>query len=122
MDATNLKLLFTLKITYDTDNVNYLRPLLTIDRITHHLYFYNGVDKIFTLNMHGDVLHIQYEAIDRFHSLKIFAGKHFLNVVSFIMKCFLYFECPYVLLCFCLQIKCIRLGWIKKAEIVVNFE
>jgi hypothetical protein len=75
MDGTNLKLLFTLKITNDMDNVNYLRSLLTFDQITHHLYFYNGLDKIFTLNMHGDILHIQYQAIYRFHSFKIFAGK-----------------------------------------------
>ncbi|CAF1341226.1 unnamed protein product [Rotaria sordida] len=75
MDGTNLKLLFTLKTTNDIDNVNYLRPLLTFDRLAHHLYFYNGLDKIFTLNMHGDILHIQYQAIHRFHSFKIFADK-----------------------------------------------
>jgi len=75
MDGTNLKLLFTLKIINDMDNVNYLRSLLTFDRITHYLYFYNGLDRIFTLNMHGDILHIQYQAIYRFHSFKIFAGK-----------------------------------------------
>jgi hypothetical protein len=90
MDGTNLKLLFTLKTMNDMDNINYLRPLLTFDRITHHLYFYNGLDKIFTLNMHGDILHIQYQATHRFHSFKIFAGKHFrgkktkLNFIVFI--------------------------------------
>jgi len=77
MDGTNLKLLFTFKTMSDIDNVNYLRPLLTFDRITNHLYFYNGLDKIFTLNMHGDILHIQYQATHRFHSFKIFAGKKF---------------------------------------------
>jgi hypothetical protein len=75
MDGLNLKLLFTLKIINDIDNVNYLRSLLTFDQITHNLYFYNGLDRIFTLNMHGDILHIQYQAIYRFHSFKIFAGK-----------------------------------------------
>ncbi|CAF4640268.1 unnamed protein product [Rotaria sp. Silwood1] len=75
MDGTNLKLLFTLKTINDIDNVNYLRPLLTFDRLAHHLYFYNGLDKIYTLNMHGDILHIQYQAIHRFHSFKIFADK-----------------------------------------------
>ena len=75
MDGTNLKLLFTSKIVNDMENVNYLRTLLTFDRITHHLYFYNGLDKIFTLNMHGEVLHVQYQAIYRFHSFKIYAGK-----------------------------------------------
>ncbi|CAF0938219.1 unnamed protein product [Adineta steineri] len=75
MDGTNLKLLFTLKTMNDIDNLNYLRPLLTFDRITHHLYFYNGLDKIFTLNMHGEILHIQHQAIQRFHSFKIFSDK-----------------------------------------------
>ncbi|CAF4450305.1 unnamed protein product, partial [Adineta steineri] len=73
MDGTNLKLLFTLKTMNDIDNLNYLRPLLIFDRITHHLYFYNGLDKIFTLNMHGEILHIQHQAIQRFHSFKIFS-------------------------------------------------
>ncbi|UJR15454.1 hypothetical protein I4U23_002397 [Adineta vaga] len=72
MDGTNLKLLFTIKITND---VNYLQSLLTIDRINHHLYFYNGLDKIFIINIHGDILHVQHEALDRFHSFKIFADK-----------------------------------------------
>jgi hypothetical protein len=75
MDGTNLKLLFTVKTTNDMENSNYLRSLLTIDRINHHLYFYNGFDKIFILNMHGEVLHIQYQTTYRFHSFKIFAGK-----------------------------------------------
>ncbi|UJR31341.1 hypothetical protein I4U23_018836 [Adineta vaga] len=75
MDGTNLKLLFTLKTTNDADNRNYLRPLLTLDRITRHLYFYNGLDRIFTLNMHGEILHIQHQAIHRFHAFKIFADK-----------------------------------------------
>jgi hypothetical protein len=77
MDGTNLKLLFTLKTFSDIDNVNYLRSLLTIDHITHYLYFYNGLDKIFTLNMHGDVLHVQHQTKHQFHSFKIFAGKDF---------------------------------------------
>jgi hypothetical protein len=75
MDGTNLKLLFTVKTTNDMENSNYLRSLLTIDRINHHLYFYNGFDKIFILNMHGEVLHIQYQTTYQFHSFKIFAGK-----------------------------------------------
>ncbi|CAF3052787.1 unnamed protein product [Rotaria socialis] len=82
MDGTNLKLLFTLKTTNDVDNVNYLRPLLTFDRIAHHLYFYNGLEKIFTLNMHGDVLHIQYQAVQGFHSFKIFADKMYKSFVD----------------------------------------
>jgi hypothetical protein len=85
MDGTNLKLLFTLKIINDMENVNYLRSLLTFDRITHYLYFYNGLDRIFTLNMHGDILHIQYQAIYRFHSFKIFAGKR--NEKKFFFFC-----------------------------------
>ena len=79
MDGTNLKLLFTQKTSSDMDNINYLRPLLTFDRITHHLYFYNGLDKIFTLNMHGDVLHIQHQATHRFHAFRIFAGNPYLR-------------------------------------------
>ena len=75
MDGTNLKLLFTSKTMNDVDNQNYLRPLLTFDRITRHLYFYNGFDRIFTLNMHGEVLHIQHQAVHRFHSFKVYAGK-----------------------------------------------
>lgn len=75
MDGTNLKLLFTVKITTDVDNANYLRPLLAFDRIARHLYFYNGLDKIFTLNMHGEVLNIQHQAKSRFHAFKIFAGR-----------------------------------------------
>ncbi len=77
MDGTNFKLFFTIKTMNDIENVNYLRPLLTIDRINHYLYFYNGFDKIFVLNMHGEILHIQYQTINRFHSFKIFAGKIF---------------------------------------------
>ncbi|CAF1500938.1 unnamed protein product, partial [Adineta ricciae] len=72
MDGTNFKLLFTHKTTNDGF---YLRSLLTLDQINHHLYFYNGLDKIFVLNMHGDVLHVQHEAIDRFHSFRIYADK-----------------------------------------------
>jgi hypothetical protein len=83
MDGTNLKLLFTLKTISDIDNVNYLRPLLTFDRITHHLYFYNGLDKIFTLNMHGEILHIQHQAVHRFHSFRIYAGKRFFQKINF---------------------------------------
>jgi hypothetical protein len=75
MDGANLKLLFTIKTTSDIENVNYLRPLLTIDRINHYLYFYNGFDKIYILNMHGDILHIQYQTNHRFHALKVFADK-----------------------------------------------
>ncbi|CAF3395990.1 unnamed protein product [Rotaria socialis] len=75
MDGKNLKLLFTLKTTSDNENANYLRPLLTIDRINHHLYFYNGFDKIFILNMQGDVLHTQYQTTFRFHSFQIFSDK-----------------------------------------------
>jgi hypothetical protein len=75
MDGTNLKLLFTTKPMNDIENVHYLRPLLTIDRINHNLYFYNGFDKIFTLNLHGEILHIQYQTTYRFHSFKIFSGK-----------------------------------------------
>ena len=77
MDRTNLKLFFTIKTTYDIDNVNYLRSLLTFDRINHYLYFYNGFNKIYILNMHGEILHIQYQTPDRFHSFKIFDGKDF---------------------------------------------
>ncbi|CAF3326101.1 unnamed protein product, partial [Rotaria sp. Silwood2] len=47
MDGKNLKLLFTIKTLNDIENVNYLRPLLTIDRINYHLYFYNGLDKMY---------------------------------------------------------------------------
>ncbi len=72
-----MKLLFTIKTINDMENVNYLRPLLTLDRINHYLYFYNGLDKIYILNMHGEILHIQYQTTDRFHSFKIFAGKDF---------------------------------------------
>lgn len=75
MDGQNLKLLFTLKITTDVDNATYLRPLITFDRISNHLYFYNGLDKVFTLNMHGDVLQTQYQAGQRFHAFKIYASK-----------------------------------------------
>jgi hypothetical protein len=75
MDGTNLKLLFATKTMNDNENVNYLRPLLTFDQINHNLYFYNGFDKIFILNMHGEILHIQYQTINRFHSFKIYAGK-----------------------------------------------
>ena len=82
MDGTYLKLLFTSPIIHDVENVNYLRPLLTIDRINHHLYFYNGLDKISILNMHGDVLHTQYQTDHPFHAFKVFADK--------IYKTFLY--------------------------------
>ncbi|CAF3013239.1 unnamed protein product, partial [Rotaria sp. Silwood2] len=85
MNGTNLKLLFTLKTTNDVDNVNYFRPLLALDRVAHHLCFFNGLNKIFTLNMHGDILHIQYQAIYRFHSFKIYSDKMyktFLNIES----------------------------------------
>ncbi|CAF1201178.1 unnamed protein product [Rotaria sordida] len=75
MDGKNLKLLFTIKILNDIENANYLRPLLTIDRINHYLYFYDGLDKIFILNMHGEILHIQYQTTYRFHSFKIFSDK-----------------------------------------------
>jgi len=79
MDGTNLKLLFTIKTTNDIENVNYLRPLLTFDRINYYLYFYNGFNKIYILNMHGEILHIQYQTTHRFHSFKIFSGKKFLK-------------------------------------------
>ncbi|CAF0998634.1 unnamed protein product [Adineta steineri] len=75
MDGRNFKLFFTIKTTNDIQNVNYLRSLLTIDRINHYLHFYNGLDKIFILNMHGEILHIQYQTIHRFHSFKIFSDK-----------------------------------------------
>jgi hypothetical protein len=75
MDGTNLKILFTLKIANDVDNDHYLRSLLTFDRVTHHIYFYNGFDRIFTLNMHGDILHVQHQATHRFHAFKIIAGR-----------------------------------------------
>lgn len=75
MDGTNLKLLFTSPIMHDLENVNYLRPLLTIDRINHHLYFYNGLDKIYILNMHGDILHTQYQMNDVFHAFKVFGNR-----------------------------------------------
>jgi len=75
LDGNNLKLLFTTKIVHDNDNINFLRTLLTFDPINHHLYFYNGFDLIYVLNMHGDVLHVQYQAMTRFHAMKITAGK-----------------------------------------------
>lgn len=75
MDGTYLKLLFTSPITHDVENANYLRPLLTIDRINHHLYFYNGLNRIYILNMHGDILHTQYQMDDVFHAFKVFGNK-----------------------------------------------
>ena len=75
MDGTNLKLLFTSPIMHDVENANYLRPLLTIDRINHYLYFYNGLDKIYILNMHGDILHTQYQMNDVFHAFKVFGNR-----------------------------------------------
>ena len=87
MDGTNLKLLFTLKVNSDMDNVHYLRPLLTIDRISHYLYFYNGFDRIFTLNMQGEVLHVQYQTVHRFHAFKIFAGETTLDWPRIISIC-----------------------------------
>ena len=80
MDGTNLKLLFTMKTLTDAENANYLRPLITFDPINHYLYFYNGFDKIYTINMHGDVLHIQHQAAHRFHSFRIYAGKEEKNI------------------------------------------
>lgn len=75
MDGQNLKLLFTIQITNDHENVHYLRPLLTFDQINHFLYFYNGLDQIYILNLHGDILHIQYQIKSPFHSFRIYAGR-----------------------------------------------
>lgn len=77
MDGTNLKLLFTVKINSDPENNNYLRPLLNFDPMNHHLYFYNGLDQIYTLNMHGDILHVQHQAVHRFHAFRIHGGFNF---------------------------------------------
>ncbi|CAF4191659.1 unnamed protein product, partial [Rotaria sordida] len=63
---TNFKFLFILKTMNNIDNVNYLRPLLTIDHITYYLFIYLFIylflififDKIFILNMYGEILHM----------------------------------------------------------------
>jgi hypothetical protein len=79
LDGKNFQLLFTWKPIGQTDEVNYLRPLLTIDRINHHLHFYNGVDKVFILDMQGAILHVQHQTGDHFHSFQVFNGKSFLS-------------------------------------------
>jgi hypothetical protein len=78
LDGIDARIIFTYDISND---VNSIRPLLTIDRISHHLYFYTGIDKIFVLNTNGDVLHVQHHIEHHCHALHVYAG-----IVIFLMN------------------------------------
>ncbi|CAF0737282.1 unnamed protein product [Didymodactylos carnosus] len=80
MDGKNLKLFFTTKTKSDTMNADYLRPLLTIDRKSAYLFYFNGHDQIYTIDMNGHVLSQHYTfnemiTIKPFHAFQIFADK-----------------------------------------------
>ncbi|CAF1101829.1 unnamed protein product, partial [Didymodactylos carnosus] len=80
MDGKNLKLFFTTKTISDRMNVDYLRPLLTIDRKSSYLFYYNGHDQIYIINMNGHILSQHYTfreitTMRSFHAFQIFSDK-----------------------------------------------
>lgn len=51
------------------------QAILNFDRTNDQLYFYNGFDRIWILNLNGGILHVQHQSIDRrMTKFSIFSG------------------------------------------------